>query len=41
MSDPLSSLTVVELAGIGPGPFTCMMLADAGARVIRVDRPPA
>ena len=41
MSGPLSSLTVVELAGIGPGPFACMMLADAGARVIRVDRPPA
>ncbi|MBR0687745.1 CoA transferase [Bradyrhizobium manausense] len=40
MSGPLSSLTVVELAGIGPGPFACMMLADAGARVIRVDRPP-
>lgn len=41
MSGPLSGLTVVELAGIGPGPFACMMLADAGARVIRVDRPPA
>jgi alpha-methylacyl-CoA racemase len=39
MSGPLSSLTVVELAGIGPGPFACMVLADAGARVIRVDRP--
>jgi alpha-methylacyl-CoA racemase len=36
---------VVELAGIGPGPYTCMLLADAGADVLRVDRatasPPA
>jgi alpha-methylacyl-CoA racemase len=40
MSGPLSNLTVVELAGIGPGPFACMMLADMGARVIRIDRPP-
>jgi alpha-methylacyl-CoA racemase len=30
---------VVELAGIGPGPFTAMMLSDMGADVIRVDRP--
>jgi alpha-methylacyl-CoA racemase len=29
---------VVELAGIGPGPFAAMMLADAGAEVVRVDR---
>lgn len=36
---PLSSLTVVELAGIGPAPFAGMMLADLGARVLRVDRP--
>jgi alpha-methylacyl-CoA racemase len=28
----------VELAGIGPGPYTCMLLADAGADVLRVDR---
>lgn len=35
---PLSSLRVVEIAGIGPGPFTAMMLADMGATVIRVDR---
>jgi alpha-methylacyl-CoA racemase len=41
MSGPLSHLTVIELAGIGPGPFACMMLADLGATVIRVDRPPA
>lgn len=35
---PLAGVRVVELAGIGPGPFTAMMLADLGADVIRVDR---
>lgn len=35
---PLSGLKVVELGGIGPAPFCCMMLADMGADVIRVDR---
>jgi alpha-methylacyl-CoA racemase len=35
---PLSGLRVVEIAGIGPGPFCAMMLADMGADVIRVDR---
>jgi len=35
---PLSGITVVEMAGIGPGPFAGMMLADLGAAVIRVDR---
>ncbi len=35
---PLSGLKVIELAGIGPGPFCAMMLADMGAEVIRVDR---
>jgi alpha-methylacyl-CoA racemase len=30
---------VVELAGIGPGPHACMLLADLGAEVVRVDRP--
>jgi alpha-methylacyl-CoA racemase len=35
---PLAGLRVVEIAGIGPGPFAGMMLADAGADVIRVDR---
>jgi alpha-methylacyl-CoA racemase len=38
MAGPLSGVTVVEIAGIGPGPFCGMMLADMGARVIRVDR---
>jgi len=35
---PLAGITVIELAGIGPGPFCGMMLADLGADVIRVDR---
>ncbi len=35
---PLEGVKVVEVAGIGPGPFTAMMLADMGADVIRVDR---
>ena len=35
---PLAGLRVIELAGIGPGPFCGMMLSDMGAEVIRVDR---
>jgi alpha-methylacyl-CoA racemase len=35
---PLAGISVVEIAGIGPGPFCAMMLADMGAEVIRVDR---
>ena len=35
---PLHGLRVVEFAGIGPGPFTAMLLSDMGADVIRVDR---
>ena len=38
MSGPLSGITIVEFAGIGPGPFCGMMLADHGADVIRIDR---
>jgi alpha-methylacyl-CoA racemase len=38
MSGPLTGVKVVEFAGIGPGPFCCMLLADMGADVIRVDR---
>ena len=34
----LSGVKVVEFAGIGPGPFCCMLLADMGAEVIRIDR---
>lgn len=36
---PLDGLRVVELAGIGPGPHACMVLADLGADVVRVERP--
>lgn len=35
---PLAGVRIVELAGIGPGPFCGMMLADHGADVIRIDR---
>ena len=35
---PLAGIKVVEIAGIGPGPFCAMMLADMGAEVLRVDR---
>lgn len=38
MGLPLEGLTIVEMAGIGPGPFAAMMLADHGATVIRVER---
>lgn len=38
MSGPLSGVTVIEIAGLGPGPFCGMLLADLGADVIRVDR---
>lgn len=36
---PLAGVRVVELASLAPGPFGCMMLADLGADVVRVDRP--
>ncbi|MBQ1163197.1 CoA transferase, partial [Streptomyces sp. A73] len=36
---PLAGVRVVELAGIGPGPFAAMTLADLGGDVVRVDRP--
>jgi len=38
MSGPLTGVKVLELAGIGPGPFCGMLLADMGADVLRVDR---
>ena len=38
MSGPLTGYKVIEIAGIGPGPFCAMLLADMGADVIRVDR---
>jgi alpha-methylacyl-CoA racemase len=37
-SGPLAGYRVVEFAGIGPGPFACMMLADMGADVVTLDR---
>lgn len=36
---PLDGLLVLELAGLGPAPFGCMVLADLGAHVLRVERP--
>lgn len=38
MSGPLNGIRIIELAGLGPGPFCAMMLADMGAEVIRVER---
>jgi alpha-methylacyl-CoA racemase len=38
MPGPLSGYRIIELAGIGPGPFAAMMLADMGAEVVRVER---
>jgi alpha-methylacyl-CoA racemase len=38
-SGPLSGLRVIEFAGIGPGPFACMLLSDMGADVVTIDRP--
>jgi len=35
---PLNGIRILEIAGIGPGPFAAMMLADMGAEVLRVDR---
>lgn len=35
---PLQGIRVLELAGIGPAPFGCMLLADMGAEVVRVER---
>ena len=38
MAGPLAGLKIIEMAGLGPGPFAAMMLADHGAEVIRVER---
>ena len=35
---PLAGLKIVEFAGIGPGPFAAMLLADLGAEIIRIER---
>jgi alpha-methylacyl-CoA racemase len=37
-SGPLAGYRIVEFAGIGPGPFACMMLADMGAEIVTLDR---
>jgi alpha-methylacyl-CoA racemase len=36
---PLTGKTIIEFAGLGPGPYAGMMLADMGAKVVRVERP--
>jgi alpha-methylacyl-CoA racemase len=38
MAGPLAGMKVIEVAGIGPGPFCAMVLADLGADVLRIDR---
>jgi alpha-methylacyl-CoA racemase len=38
MAGPLHGVRILEIAGIGPGPFAAMMLADMGAEVVRVER---
>lgn len=38
MSGPLQGVKVIELAGIGPAPFACMLLADMGADILRMER---
>ncbi len=39
MAGPLQGVRVIEMAGLGPAPFACMLLADLGAEVICIDRP--
>ncbi len=39
MTGPLTGIRIIEFAGIGPGPFAAMMLADHGAEVVRIERP--
>lgn len=38
---PLAGVRIAEFAGLGPGPFACMLLADMGADIVRIDRPGA
>ena len=38
MAGPLTGVRVLELAGIGPGPYAAMVLSDMGAEVVRIDR---
>jgi len=39
MPGPLSGVKIVEIAGLGPAPYACMLLANAGADVLRLERP--
>ncbi|MEU2441850.1 CaiB/BaiF CoA-transferase family protein [Streptomyces rubradiris] len=39
-SGPLTGVRIVELGGVGPTPFCCMLLSDLGANILRIDRPP-
>ncbi|MES1928827.1 CoA-transferase family III family protein 12 [Salinisphaera dokdonensis CL-ES53] len=41
MPGPLQGMKVIEMAGLGPGPFCAMMFADMGAEVVRIERPGA
>ena len=41
VSGPLRGLRIIEFAGLGPAPFACMLLADMGAEIVRIDRPGA
>ena len=36
---PLNGIKLIEMVGIGPAPHCCMLLADMGAEIIRIDRP--
>jgi len=36
---PLAGVRIIEFAGIGPGPFACMLLGDMGAEIVRIERP--
>jgi alpha-methylacyl-CoA racemase len=38
-SGPLAGIRIIEIAGIGPGPFAGFMLADLGADIVKIDRP--
>src|ERR1700741_494811 len=40
-SGPLRGVKIVEFAGMGPGPFAAMLLADMGADIVRIERPDA
>jgi alpha-methylacyl-CoA racemase len=39
MTGPLAGVKIIEMAGLGPTPFAGMMLSDAGADIVRIDRP--